>query len=189
MTPVLAPPAPSTQTPWHPTTAPLPLINLFGISGLGAIIAIHTTELSGKIEETAYLGLGYVLLIAASITSIVMLGQRDRRGWVVAGATALATIIGFVLTRTTGLPGASGDIGNWRETIAVWSLLAEVLVAALAAVALSARRRPRVSGRTSSTERGTAAFDHPASEYGPRDRADLHRGRRLTVSRTPARAL
>jgi peptidoglycan/LPS O-acetylase OafA/YrhL len=119
---------------------PLPVINLAGISGLAAIIAIHTAELSGKIDETAYLGFGYVLLIAASTAAIVLLSHRDRRGWIVAGATALATILGFVLTRTTGLPGAHGDVGNWGETIAVWSLLAEGLVVALAAVGLGRSR-------------------------------------------------
>jgi len=123
------------------STRPLPMLELAGIAGLGAVIAIHTTELSGKIEETMYLGFGYVLLIAASIVSIVMLAQRDIRGWALGGATALATLIGFVLTRTTGLPGASGDVGNWGETIAVWSLIAEVLVVALAAIGLTRGRQ------------------------------------------------
>ena len=94
---------------------------------------------SGKVEETAYLGLGYLLLIAASIVSIILLAQRDRRGWILGGLASLATLVGFVLTRTTGLPSAHGDVGNWGETIAVWSLLAEALVVVLAPVAL--RRR------------------------------------------------
>ena len=110
---------------------------LAGIAGLGAIVAIHTSELSGKIEETAYLGFGYVLLIMASVVSIVLLAQRDVRGWVLGGLTALATFVGFVLTRTTGLPGAHGDVGNWRESIGVWSLIAEAAVVVLAAVMIA----------------------------------------------------
>jgi hypothetical protein len=125
----------------RPGSRALPVLELAGIAGLGAIIAIHTSELSGKIDETTYLGLGYVLLIAASIVSIVMLAQRDVRGWALGGATALATLVGFVLTRTTGLPGATGDVGNWGETIAVWSLIAEGLVVVLAAVGLSRERQ------------------------------------------------
>ena len=116
------------------------MLDLTGIAVLGAVIAIHTSELSGKVEETAYLGFGYVLLIAASIVSIVLLAHRDRRGWIVGGVTAAATFGGFVLTRTTGLPGAHGDVGNWAETIGVWSLVAEGLVVVLALVALA--RRP-----------------------------------------------
>lgn len=120
---------------------PLPVIDLLGIAGLSAVIAIHTSELSGKVEETAYLGFGYVLLIAASLVSIVMLSHRDVRGWYLGGLTGAATIIGFVLTRTTGLPDAKGDIGNWGETIAIWSLVAEGLVVLLALYALANRRK------------------------------------------------
>jgi predicted membrane channel-forming protein YqfA (hemolysin III family) len=116
-------------------------LDLAGIAGLGVIIAIHTTELSGKIEETSYLGFGYVLLIAASLVSIVLLSVKDRRGWLLSGATAFATIVGFVLTRTTGLPGASGDIGNWGETIGIWSLIAEGLVLVLSLTSII-RERP-----------------------------------------------
>lgn len=73
-------------------TNKLPAIDLAGIAGLSAVIAIHTTELAGKIDETAYLGLGYVLLIAASIVSIVLLAQRDTRGWILGGLTCAATV-------------------------------------------------------------------------------------------------
>ena len=121
-------------------TAPaLPLLDLLGIASLGAVIAIHTSELSGKTEETAYLGFGYVLLIAASLVAIVLIAQRDLRGWILAGLTAASTMVGFVLTRTVGLPNATGDIGNWGEVIAIWSMLAEAIVLTLALVAL--RRR------------------------------------------------
>ncbi len=121
-------------------TRRLPILDLAGIAGLGAVIAIHTSELSGKIEETAYLGFGYMVLIAACITAIVMIAQRDVRGWILGGLTAASTFIGYVLTRTTGLPNASGDIGNWGETIGLWSLIAEALVVVLAIVVML--RRP-----------------------------------------------
>ncbi|MCU1503770.1 MAG: hypothetical protein JWM12_3124 [Ilumatobacteraceae bacterium] len=118
----------------------LPILDLAGIAGLAAVIAIHTSELSGKVDETAYLGFGYVLLIAASIVSIVLVAQRDVRGWILGGLTAAATFGGFVLTRTTGLPNAHGDVGNWGETIGVWSLVAEGFVVVLAILAISRRR-------------------------------------------------
>jgi hypothetical protein len=123
------------------STHPLPTLELVGIAGLASIIAIHATELGGKVDEVAYLGAGYVALIAAAFVSIVMLAVRDERGWKLAGATAAATLIGFVLTRTTGLPGSTDDIGNWSETLAVWALVSEVGVVALAGAAgLRARR-------------------------------------------------
>ncbi len=127
----------------------LPLLEMSGIAGLSAIVAIHTSELSGKVGETAYIGFGYVLLIAASVLAIVLVAQRDTRGWILGGLTAAATFFGYVLTRTTGLPRAHGDVGNWGETIGVWSLVAEGLVVLLAIVACSARahRNTDVNGR------------------------------------------
>lgn len=122
---------------------PLSLTTLSAIGLLAAVIAIHTSELSGKIEETAYVGLGYVVLISASIVSIALLTHRDRRGWALGGATCAATLVGFVLTRTTGLPGASGDVGNWSETIAVWSLIVEGAFVLLAGRALRTDRAGR----------------------------------------------
>ncbi len=98
---------------------PLSVSALAGSALLSATLAIHTAELASKVDEVAYLGLGYVLLIAASVVSIVLLSQQDRRGWLLGGATCAATLAGFVLTRTAGLPGATDDIGNWGETIAV----------------------------------------------------------------------
>jgi hypothetical protein len=112
-----------------------------GIAGLASIIAIHVTELAGKTDEVAYLGLGYVALSAAAVVAIVMLAVGDRRGWALAGATAAATLVGFVLTRTTGLPGSTDDIGNWGETLAIWAMVSEVGVCGLAMVGLARQRR------------------------------------------------
>ena len=93
-----------TRPPRSAHQTSLDWIDLTGVAGLGAIIAIHTSELSHKVDETTYLGLGYVALIMASIVAIVLLAQRDIRGWIVGGLTAAATLVGFTLTRTTGLP-------------------------------------------------------------------------------------
>jgi hypothetical protein len=111
-------------------------LELTGIATLAVVIAIHATELAGKVEEVAYLGFGYVALIAAAFTAIVMLAVGDRRGWALAGATAGATLIGYVLTRTTGLPGSTDDVGNWGETLAIWAMVAELGICGLAAVAI-----------------------------------------------------
>jgi hypothetical protein len=72
-----------------------------------------------------------------------MLIRRDRRGFVVAGGLAAATFLGYCLSRTTGLPAATDDIGNWTETLGVWSLIAEAAVVALSVTALRSKvRRP-----------------------------------------------
>lgn len=48
---------------------------------------------------------------------------------------------GYILTRTVGLPGSTGDIGNWPEPLAVWAMLSELAVVALAVAATFGRSR------------------------------------------------
>ena len=110
-----------------------------GIAGLTITAYIHLTEMSDKFAEVPYLGVGYALLVIACVAAAVLIVKGDRRGWMLGGGVCLATIVGFVLTRTTGLPATKDDIGNWSESIGTYSLIAEGVVVVLAAIAL---RRP-----------------------------------------------
>jgi len=111
------------------------------IFGLGATAYIHLAEMSDKFSEVPYLGVGYGLLSIACVVSIYLLVRGDRRGWLLGGATCLATFVGFVLTRTVGLPGSMDDVGNWGESIGTWSLVFEGLVVVLGATVLGLQRR------------------------------------------------
>jgi len=113
---------------------------LVGIALLSATAAIHITGLSSETDEVAYLGFGYLALSCACVVAIALLAVGDRRGWVLGLVTCAATLIAFVQTRTTGLPNASDDIGNWSETIALWSLIVEAAFCLLAIAALTSRR-------------------------------------------------
>ncbi|MDQ1507402.1 MAG: hypothetical protein QOD57_5129 [Actinomycetota bacterium] len=123
-----------------------PIFEALTIVGLIGIAWVHILDLSGKIEETPYLGFAYIGLIAGCAAAIVLLARRDRRGFLLAGGLAAATFLGYCLSRTTGLPAATGDVGNWTETLGVWSLVLEGAVVALSAAALSGPARPRHPG-------------------------------------------
>lgn len=107
------------------------------VVGLGSIALIHLLDLQGKFQETPYLGVGYLLLIAACVVAGGMLLHRNARaGWLLAGAAAVATLAGYTINRTVGMPGATEDIGNWLEPLGLASLFAEGCVAAIAVYAL-----------------------------------------------------
>lgn len=111
------------------------------IVGLAAIALIHLLELQGKLKEVPYLGVGYIVLIVASVISgALLLHSNSKNGWRLAGLAAGATLIGFTLTRTTGLPNSTDDIGNWLEPMGLASIFIEGIVAAVAAYALTTRR-------------------------------------------------
>lgn len=121
----------------------LPLFELGTIAGLLGIAWIHFLDLADKMEETPYLGVAYLGLIAGCVAAVVLLACRDQRGFFLAGGLAAATFLGYVLSRTTGLPAATDDVGNWTEVLGVWSLVVEGAVVVLAVTA--ARFRPRVA--------------------------------------------
>jgi len=150
----------STPTQTRPTTSPslssdrldscfgpyvrTPLVRVAEIAeivGVGGTAYIHLTAMSDKFSEVPYLGVGYGLVSIACVISIYLLVRGDRRGWLLGGATCLATFVGFVLTRTVGLPASTDDIGNWSESIGIWSLVFEGLVVVLSATVLGLQRR------------------------------------------------
>src|SRR5437763_401675 len=84
--------------------------------GLCGVALIHLLDLPGKFDETPYMGVMYVSLIVASLAlAAILIRTSDTRAWAAAGALAAAVIVGYVLSRTTGLPQSMDDIGNWSE--------------------------------------------------------------------------
>jgi len=118
---------------------PTRAIEAGGIVALAVTGWIHLIDMSGKFSEVAYLGVGYGLIAIASVVSIVLIARGDRRGWMLGGAMSLATIIGYTLSRTLGLPASTDDIGNWSETLAIWAGIAEITMVVLAGVMLFGR--------------------------------------------------
>jgi hypothetical protein len=66
----------------------------------------------------------------------------DRRTWAAVSAIAATTLAGYVLSRTTGLPGARDDIGDWANPLGLAALAVE---AALVAVAVTHLYVPSLS--------------------------------------------
>jgi membrane protease YdiL (CAAX protease family) len=100
-----------------------------GILGLAGIALIHALQAPEAFEETTYLGVLFVGAIVASLALAAALTRTsDRRAWGAAGGLAASIMLGYLLTRTSGLPDATVDIGNWTEPLGLASLVAEGLV-------------------------------------------------------------
>jgi hypothetical protein len=119
------------------------------VVGLAGVALIHLLELQGKLQEVPYLGVGYMALIGtAVIAGALLVHSNSRVGWMLAGGAALGTIVGFILTRTVGLPQSTDDIGNWLEPMGLASLFVEAIVVGVAAYALgtmNSLRNPAVA--------------------------------------------
>jgi thiol:disulfide interchange protein len=96
------------------------------VLALGAIAAIHLLDLPGKFAETPYLGFAYVGMIAAAIFLIErILTKNSALDYLATAGLAAAVMVGFIVNRTIGMPGATGDIGNWFEPLGFLSLFVE----------------------------------------------------------------
>jgi hypothetical protein len=87
----------------------------------------------------------YMALIAgALITAGAVLFTRSRAALLAAGAVAASAFGGYVVSRTTGLPNATDDIGNWTEPLGLASLVVEGCIVAVALGAYGAVK-PRLN--------------------------------------------
>ncbi len=112
--------------------------------GLAGIALIHLLDSLSKFQETPYMGWMYVgLMVSCLAVAAALVRSNSREAWLAAVALPASAIAGFVLTRTTGLPQARGDIGNWSEPLGLAALFVESAVVAVASYALAALRPVR----------------------------------------------
>jgi hypothetical protein len=104
-----------------------------GLLGIGLI---HLLDAIGKYNETRYLFWMYVALIIGCLASATaVLFSPSRHAFLAAGALSASAALGYILSRSTGLPNATSDIGNWAEPLGLASLFIEASVVAIAASA------------------------------------------------------
>jgi hypothetical protein len=100
------------------------------VLGLLGVALVHFLDLFGKFRETPYLGGAYVALIVACLVVAFALAQRGSAiAWSATAVVAVLPFLGYVISRTAGLPAATDDIGNWMEPLGLASLFVEGLVA------------------------------------------------------------
>lgn len=108
-----------------------------GALGMAGIGLVHLLDAPGKYTETPYMFWMYIaLIVGAIVVGAELIRTGSRLAWAAAAGLAASAIVGYVLTRTTGLPQDHGDIGNWTEGLGLASLWIEGCVVALGAAVL-----------------------------------------------------
>jgi hypothetical protein len=128
-----------------------PWMAVVGAGLLIAVAVIHLQDQGGLLggESPTYLKFGYYLVEVVSIIAAVLILRGRILGWVLGlGATALP-FIGYMLSRTVGIPGDSGDIGNWGYLLGTVSLFVEGTFVVLGVFVLVRNLRSVLSGNES----------------------------------------
>jgi len=109
--------------------------------GLAGVALIHLLDLPGQLSETPYMFFLYLALMVSSVALAgALIGTSDARVWAAATILSALVIVGYVLSRTTGLPQSSDDVGNWSEPLGMASLFVEGFLVTLGSSVLLARR-------------------------------------------------
>jgi hypothetical protein len=121
-----------------------------GVVGLATVGVIHLVDSIDTFHQTPYIGWMYVALILGCLSTAGLLVYGNaREAWAGAVVLALSAIIGFVLSRTTGLPHSTDDIGNWSGSLGLCSLFTESVLIAIAGYALVALQPVAIVSRRS----------------------------------------
>src|ERR1700722_16102911 len=117
------------------------------VVGLIGVAIVHLIDSVGTYSETRYIFWLYVALIVGCVaqSAVLLFAHTPRPALIWSGVVVLgaAPLLGYVLSRSTGLPADGGDIGNWSEPLGLVSMFVEVLLIVLASWrATVARRSP-----------------------------------------------
>ncbi len=103
-----------------------------------AIAVIHLQDQGGLLGDQSPLWLkyGYYMVEISSTISAALIIRGKTLGWLLGLASSIGPMTGYILSRTMGLPGDSGDVGNWGYLLGTVSLIVEGSFVVLAVICL-----------------------------------------------------
>ena len=140
------------RRPSHPRRAPRSVrrrpeagaANARAAETLGAlcllgVAATHLLDVGHKLEEAPYMGAAFIVLIGGSIAAALLLldGRRAPIAWRIALALSLGAIVGYLLSRSIGLPQLADHVGRWADPAGLAALTFEVASVLLATGAVA----------------------------------------------------
>ena len=114
-------------------------------AALGALTEAvgHIPVTQDHLTEAPYIGIGFILLTVAGFVLAQFLLLADTTAvWIWTAIVSAAATLGYLLSRTAGLPEIRDDIGNWGEPLGVVCLAAEAVMLITACLQLRLRRDP-----------------------------------------------
>jgi hypothetical protein len=104
-----------------------------------AVGLIHIQDQGGFLgdQSPAWIAAGYYVVEIVAGIAALLLARQQLFGWVLGVGISAGPAIAYVLSRSVGLPGDSGDIGNWGYTLGTVSLVVEGLLLVLSVTALA----------------------------------------------------
>jgi hypothetical protein len=128
-----------TAQTWGLPDIVLPGIAVRAVSALLAlgVSGVHVADQGGitALNSPTWLGWSYRLLeVGGALAAITLLLPWTRwLGWAVALPLSAGPFLGYVTSRSIGLPGDAADVGNWGYWVGTVSLIVESALIILSA--------------------------------------------------------
>jgi hypothetical protein len=103
---------------------------------------IHFVQVGEYFSYATWLGIAFLAnTIGAAIAAALIAwgGRRQRWGWLLGLLVTAAALVGYLVSRTAGLPGLPDDDSMWSSQLGILSLLAEIPFIVLAIAVLTGR--------------------------------------------------
>jgi hypothetical protein len=127
----------------EPMVAPAVMVRFAGAALALAITTAHVADQGGITAFTApnWLGWAYRLIeVGGLLTAAALIGPRTARlGWAAGVLLGVAPLVGYLASRTVGVPADPGDVGNWADWVGTLALVVEAGLVTVSVGMLGAR--------------------------------------------------
>jgi hypothetical protein len=119
----------STGAPARPhRSRPPVLATSAALASIGEAVA-HVPVVEPHLVEAPYLGVGFVLVtVAGFYLALRLVVDPDELVWFATGVVAVLALLGYLLSRTVGLPQIGDDVGAWADPLGITAVACEVLM-------------------------------------------------------------
>jgi hypothetical protein len=100
-----------------------------GIVLITIIGVIHLILMRGEYDEAHYMGMLFAANFVGAIIAAVGIYRGSLWGWLLGFLVAAGSLVGYILSRTVGMPGM--EIEEWLDPYGMLSLLLEIVFIAL----------------------------------------------------------
>lgn len=116
------------------------LARSFAALAIVGIALIHILNAPEAYDSARYIFWLYMALVAAAVPLVTMLlHSRSPLIWLASAAFGFAPFVAYLLSRSIGLPGDSGDVGAWINPLGITSLFVEASLVTLSVTRLAIR--------------------------------------------------
>lgn len=133
------------------SAAPEISVRLVGALLALAVATVHIADQGTITALTSphWIGWGYRLIEVGGVLTAfaVLLSRPAWMGWAAGVLLGIGPFVGYIASRSVGVPGDPGDLGNWGYWVGTASLFVEAALIVLSATMLLAlRNRQSVPG-------------------------------------------